>query len=124
VGIASSLYNNWRNWSYAEQRRRLSQELNMNMADPELDADREELQEELDLLPAYILKAERAFRAIENQLKAGTYASVNIATQLLTQKEHPRKRDNLSLIKKSRPKKRKRSSAGGATSPEEAHEQP
>jgi hypothetical protein len=54
----SSLYTNWRKWSYAEQRRRFLQEL--NMADPELDGDADELQEKLDLLPAYMTKGRRA----------------------------------------------------------------
>jgi hypothetical protein len=80
--------------------------------------------EELDLLPAYTDKLEKAFRSIEKELKVGAYASVDLETQLAVQPDHPGRRTVTSLMTELKPKKRKRSAVGGTTGLEDAQESP
>jgi hypothetical protein len=82
------------------------------------------LQEEVDLLPAYIDKLRLAFRSIEKEMKEGACASVCLKTQLEVQPNHPGRRTATSLMAELKPKKRKRSAVGGASSPEEAQKLP
>jgi hypothetical protein len=76
------------------------------------------LQEEYDLLPAYIDKAMLAFRQVEEDMKKGAYASVCLETQLKVQPKLGVGRSSKSLLALLKPRKRKRSAGGGATSPE------
>ena len=121
LGMATALTSAWRKWSYAERRMSDLKALEKN-ADA-LEA-RAALKEELDLLPAYTDKLRLAFRSIEKEMKVGSYASVCLKTQLEVQPNHPRRRTVTSLMAELKPKKRKRSAVGGATSPEEAQKLP
>jgi hypothetical protein len=115
LGMATALTSAWRKWSYAERRMSYLKALDMNA---EAAGDRAALQEEFDLLPAYIDKPRLAFRSIEKEMKEGAYASVDLKTQLEIQPNHPGRRTLKSLMAELKPKKRKRSAVGGATSPE------
>jgi hypothetical protein len=70
------------------------------------------LQEEFDLLPAYIDKLRLAFRSIEKEMKEGPYASVDLKTQLEVQPNHPKRRTLKSLMAELKPKKCKHSAVG------------
>jgi hypothetical protein len=73
LGMATALTLKWRKWSCAEKRIKYLKALDMNT---EAEEARPALEEELDLLPAYIHKAQRAFRKLEKEMKGGAYASV------------------------------------------------
>jgi hypothetical protein len=71
------------------------------------------LQEEYDLLPAYIDKAKLAFRQIEKDIKKGACASVCLETQLKVQpKLGVGRSSTISLLTLLKPRKRKRSAVG------------
>ena len=107
-------------WSYAERRM-----ADLEALDKTAGADaRAAFKEELDLLPAYTDKLEQAFRSIEKEMMVGAYASVDLETQLAVQPNHPGRRTVTSLMTELKPKKRKRSAVGGASSPEEAQKLP
>ena len=113
LGMATALTSAWRKWSYAERRM-----ADLEALDKTAGADaRAAFKEELDLLPAYTDKLEQAFRSIEKEMKVGAYASVDLTN-------HPGRRTVTSLMAELKPKKRKRSAVGGATSPEEAQKLP
>ena len=118
--MATALTSAWRKWSYAERRMADLKALDKNA---EAEA-RAALKEELDLLPAYTDKLKLAFRSIEKEMKVGAYASVDLKTQLEVQPNHPGRRTVTSLMAELKPKKRKRSAVGGATSPDEAQKLP
>ena len=118
--MATALTSAWRKWSYAERRM-----ADLEALDKTAGADaRAAFKEELDLLPAYTDKLEQAFRSIEEEMKVGAYASVDLETQLAVQPDHPGRRTVRSLMTELKPKKRKRAAVGGATSPEEAQKLP
>ena len=120
LGMATALTSAWRKWSYAERRM-----ADLEALDKTAGADaRAAFKEELDLLPAYTDKLEQAFRSIEEEMKVGAYASVDLETQLAVQPDHPGRRTVKSLMTELKPKKRRRSAVGGATSPEEAQKLP
>ena len=123
LGMATALTLKWRRWSGAEKRMRFLKALDMNKEAAEA---RPALQEEKNLLPAYINKAMLAFRQMEKDIKKGAYASVCLETQLKVQ---PKLgvglrvgRSSTSLLTLLQPRKRKRSAVGGATSPERSPE--
>ena len=120
LGMATALTSAWRKWSYAERRM-----ADLKALDKTAGAEaRAAFKEELDLLPAYTDKLEQAFRSIEEEMKVGAYASVDLETQLEVQPDHPGRRTVKSLMTELKPKKRKRSAVGGATGPEGAQKLP
>jgi hypothetical protein len=121
--MATALTLKWRKWSCAEKRIRYLKVLDIYMNAEAAEA-RPALQEEVDLLPAYIHKVKLAFRHLEKEMKGGAYASVCLETQLKVQPKLGLGRSSTSVLNLLKPKKRKRSAVGGATSPEEAEELP
>ena len=119
LGMATALTLKWRKWSGAVKRMRFLKALDINKEAAEA---RPALQEEYDLLPAYIDKAMLAFRQIENDMKKGAYASVCLETQLKVQPKLGVGRSSTSLLTLLKPRKRKRAAVGGATSPERSPE--
>jgi hypothetical protein len=81
LGMATALTSAWRKQMVVRRERRRSylkaRDLNVEAA-----GDGATLQEEFDLLPAYIDKLRLAFRSIEKEMKEGAYAPVDLTPLL------------------------------------------